>query len=601
MISKSRYGHHQFYIPVMGTGFTIDTPVKVARYGVSSVISLSDDFLIEKMRRYHSARAGETFESIPANDINVRSRRITAYLNLVNRIVERQVTAMKEEPFVTGSDVMRYFELLPENPAKAAWRRMLAEDDPVAKARQQAELREAIVPGRIDVNIMTKVDPEWYRKGVKVEARYGLAQQALRGFAESDLRSAVVFSAGLNPSLYGAASEFSDFYPDEHGVSRKEIVLKVSDYRSAYIQGKFLAKKGLWVSEFRVESGINCGGHAFISEGHLMGPILDEFLNKRQELLDSLTEIYAQALAKNGRQPVRLPRELRITAQGGIGTHAEMDFLMRHYGVDATGWATPFLLVPEVVCIDDEHLIRLATAGEQDVVLSEASPLGVPFWLLRDSGSERNRRSLIEQGKPGSSCPRGYLKFNKDFTAEPICTASHEYQAKRLETEAVPADLDHGLLAKACLCRDLAGSALRIAEPDKATTPTICPGPNIANFSIVASFKEMVDHIYGRLSLLTNPQRPHMFIKEMTLYVERMRESLAGKPREVLDGMVQTVQEFEKNVLNGIRHYAEMAGHLAADKRAAFLTALENVRQEVERVCESVLSGQEVAVSGTNA
>lgn len=597
MSATPRYGHHQFYIPVMGTGFTIDTPVKVARFGVSSVVSLSDDFLIEKMRRYHSRLAGETFEPISPNDINVRSKRITAYLNLVNRIVEKQVAAMKQEPFVSGSDIMRYFELLPESPAKSSWRRMLAENDIVEKTRLQNELREEIVPGRIDVNIMTKVDPEWYRKGVRVEAKYGLAQQALRGFAESDVRSAVVFSAGMNPSLYGSAVEYDDFFPGPDGVSRKEIVLKVSDYRSAYIQGKFLAKKGLWVSEFRVESGINCGGHAFISEGHLMGPILDEFLNNRQELLDTLTEIYAQALAKNGRHPGRLPREMRITAQGGIGTHDEMNFLLRHYGVDAAGWATPFLLVPEVVCIDDEHLVRLATAGEGDVILSEASPLGVPFWLLKDSGSERNRRALIAEGKPGSSCPRGYLKFNKEFTSEPICTASHEYQAKRLESAGEQPDPDRGLLAKACLCRDLAGSALRTAEPDKATTPTICPGPNIANFSIVASFKEMVDHIYGRISLLTNPQRPHMFVKEMTLYIERMRESIAGKPREALDGMVQTVQEFEKNVLNGIRHYAEMAGHLAADKRAAFLSSLENVRQELERVCESVIGMQSVGVS----
>ncbi len=34
----------------MGTGFTIDTPIKVAKYGISSVISLVDDVLIEQMR-----------------------------------------------------------------------------------------------------------------------------------------------------------------------------------------------------------------------------------------------------------------------------------------------------------------------------------------------------------------------------------------------------------------------------------------------------------------------------------------------------------------------------------------------------------------------
>ena len=34
---------HQFHIPVMGLGFTIDTPVKIARYGINSAISIVED------------------------------------------------------------------------------------------------------------------------------------------------------------------------------------------------------------------------------------------------------------------------------------------------------------------------------------------------------------------------------------------------------------------------------------------------------------------------------------------------------------------------------------------------------------------------------
>ena len=71
------------------------------------------------------------------------------------------------------------------------------------------------------------------------------------------------FSAGMNPRLYGYIADFDDFYPSRME-NKKKIVLKVSDYRSAIIQGKFLAKKGLWVSEYRIESGLNCGGHVFV-------------------------------------------------------------------------------------------------------------------------------------------------------------------------------------------------------------------------------------------------------------------------------------------------------------------------------------------------
>ena len=40
---------HTFNIPVMGLAYTIDSPIRVAHLGISSVISIMDDELIEKM------------------------------------------------------------------------------------------------------------------------------------------------------------------------------------------------------------------------------------------------------------------------------------------------------------------------------------------------------------------------------------------------------------------------------------------------------------------------------------------------------------------------------------------------------------------------
>ena len=82
---------HSFHIPVMGTGFTIDTPLKVAKYGISSVISLVDDVLIEQMRKFHCQQAGEPYEMITDQDEDHRARRITSYLNLMDRLVKKQV------------------------------------------------------------------------------------------------------------------------------------------------------------------------------------------------------------------------------------------------------------------------------------------------------------------------------------------------------------------------------------------------------------------------------------------------------------------------------------------------------------------------------
>ena len=49
--------------------------------------------------------------------------------------------------------------------------------------------------------------------------------------------SGVVLSAGLSPRLYSYVSNFNEFFPDENEQLNKKIILKVSDYRSALVQG----------------------------------------------------------------------------------------------------------------------------------------------------------------------------------------------------------------------------------------------------------------------------------------------------------------------------------------------------------------------------
>ena len=64
----------------MGTGFTIDTCLKVARFGIHSVLSLGDDEMIERVREYHCKEYGFHYEEIAGGSGDHRARRITAYL-----------------------------------------------------------------------------------------------------------------------------------------------------------------------------------------------------------------------------------------------------------------------------------------------------------------------------------------------------------------------------------------------------------------------------------------------------------------------------------------------------------------------------------------
>ena len=214
---------HTFHIPVMGIAFTIDTPIKVARFGISSVVSIIQDVLVEQMRKYYCYKLNEKYIPITIDDVDHRAKRITAYLDLMLRIVDRQIEQMKIEKFEDGSDIVIYFKLLPDSsPVKKLYHRMTKLDG-VEKEIMQNQLRQKIVPGAIDVNIMTKVDRLNYAKDGKIlPLEYSDALAALRGFANSSLQSSVVFSAGMNPRLYAYIDNFPDFFPDKYGMIRKK-------------------------------------------------------------------------------------------------------------------------------------------------------------------------------------------------------------------------------------------------------------------------------------------------------------------------------------------------------------------------------------------
>ena len=76
-------GAHHFHIPVMGTGFSLDTPLRVGRFGISSVMSIVDDALIEQVRRHHATTRRLALRAPSASlEPDARARRITAWLDL---------------------------------------------------------------------------------------------------------------------------------------------------------------------------------------------------------------------------------------------------------------------------------------------------------------------------------------------------------------------------------------------------------------------------------------------------------------------------------------------------------------------------------------
>ena len=579
---------HTFHIPVMGLAYTIDTPIKVAKYGITSVVSVIEDYLIEQMREVICKNEHIEYVKIHTTERDYRAKRITAYLNLIQDIIDKQIEEIKREDFNTGKDIIQYFEMLPEDSEiKKLYFKMLASQTR-EKEKLQKQLRHLIIPGKIDVNIMTKLDKTNYdADGNELPTQFSDALSALRGYANSNVNSSIIFSAGLNPRLFSYCETFEDFYPDLKGFISKKIILKVSDYRSALIQGKYLAKKGLWISEFRIESGINCGGHAFISNGIPLGPILEDFKSKRNELYNELLVECENALKILGRNPFIIKPELKITAQGGIGTSEENSFLIDYYNLDSTGWGSPFLLVPEATNVDSDTLNKLKSAKKEDYYLSHASPLGVPFSNFRNSSSEEQRKMRINKNRPGSPCFKKFLSMDKEFTDKPICTASREYQnlkIKQLKNQITDIKiLEHEIekvTEKDCLCEGLGASALlknKTKLSHNLSAVTICPGPNLAYFSDTFSLKQMVDHIYGRLNVLNNLNRPNIFVNELQLYYDYLKKEIEDQFNVITEKKLTYFQTFKNNLLRGIDYYEELVPKIKQNNS----DLKNNVRQQL--------------------
>jgi len=561
---------HSFHIPVMGLAFTIDSPIRVAHYGISSTISITDDDLIEKMSAFYSEKFSLPYQEITKKFQDYRAKRITNYLNTMDNIVKQKFEKFKKDLVESKTALENYIALLPNKSALKKGLQAFIDEGMSIKDNLVQFIESNISMGDIDVNIMTKVDKDNYEDGEQLPIEFNDAHAALRGFANSNLHSSVVLSAGMNPRLYSYFENFSDFFPDKNSILRKKIILKVSDYRSALIQGSFLAKKGIWVSEYRIESGLNCGGHAFATEGFLLGPILQEFKEKRNELLQSTHDLLLKALTL---KLMPLPTNIlpiKITAQGGVGTAEEHEFLLKEYQLDSIGWGSPFLLVPEATSVDAETRSLLANAKEKDFYLSNISPLGVPFNSIKGVSNDYWKQKRIAEHKAGSSCPKKFLALNKSYDKQGMCTASKKYQDLELEKlqqqkgEITLVEFNvkqQQITEKSCLCVGLANASyLENGLPVKGQQQgvVICPGPNLAYFDNEYSLKEMVGHIYGNTNVMLQKERPNLFVKELKMYVDYLKKEISSCVTEVPAMQLKKWNSYKNNINLGIAYYQNL-------------------------------------------
>lgn len=212
----------------------------------------------------------------------------------------------------------------------------------------------------------------------------------------------------------------------------------------------------------------------------------------------------------------------------------------------------------------------MAKAKEEDLYLSPISPLGIPFNTLRGTTNEALKQKRIQDNKAGSSCPKKFLALSKEFGPEGICTASKKYQDVKLQeleankavlTAAMYDNAKNKITDKSCLCVGLANASYLENDMQikgQAQGVVVCPGPNMAYFDQEVSLSKMVQHIYGNDTVLTITDRPNMFVKELKMYVDYLKNEINTISTEVTVAQIKKWNLFRNNLSDGIEYYKNL-------------------------------------------
>src|SRR5690606_19671580 len=115
---------------------------------------------------------------------------------------------------------------------------------------------------------------------------------------------------------------------------------------------------------------------------------------------------------------------------------------------------------------------------------------------------------------------------------------------------------------KDCLCEGLGAPALlknNLSPARNLNAVTICPGPNLAYFSGTFSLREMLAQIYGKAEILNNLPRPHVFINELQLYVNYLKNEIEFSGNDWTNKKEKYFDLFKQNLEKGISYYKNLS------------------------------------------
>ena len=92
-------------------------------------------------------------------------------------------------------------------------------------------------------------------------------------------------------------------------------------------------------------------------------------------------------------------------------------------------------------------------------------------------------------------------------------------------------------------------------ETRESKAVSICPGPNMAYFDKLLSLEDMTKHIYGLENFMSRTDRPNMFMKELNLYMDYLKNKLEEAKKDWNKKQEKYFNRFFENMHDGIAYY----------------------------------------------
>jgi hypothetical protein len=80
----------------------------------------------------------------------------------------------------------------------------------------------------------------------------------------------------------------------------------------------------------------------------------------------------------------------------------------------------------------------------------------------------------------------------------------------------------------------------------------------MAYFDKEVSLAEMLKHIYGNAIVMTDANRPNLFIKELKMYIDYLMKEISESTADLTAGQIKKWNAFKNNMLEGIGFYENL-------------------------------------------